>query len=90
MAKAIVYIGPLKRVQYRVLENVTQVYLDPGKYSRFSDKTDLYICTMTGETYVAEGMNVKSAMQYMTQFAMYGCLDLTKTVDAWVYIVRIV
>lgn len=83
-------IGPWWSKQYRVLENVIQVYIDAGKYSTFSDKVDLYICTMSGEKYVVDGMKVKSAMRYMRQMEAQGCLDLTKSVDQWIYFVRIV
>lgn len=88
MAKAIILVGTWTHQQYCILENVTQVYFEIGNYGRLSQKVDLYICTMSGETFIVEKMKLRTAAEYINRMNAGGCLDLTESVDEWIYFAR--
>ena len=72
MAKAILLVGTWRHQQYRILENVTQVYFETGKYGSLSQKVDLYICTMSGDTFIVEGMKLRTAAEYIKRMNVGG------------------
>ncbi len=70
------------------IENVTQVYVETGKYGIFSKKADMHICTMSGEEFIVEKIQSWVAQAYMKKMNESGCLDLTESLDHWIYLAR--
>ncbi|MBQ7432857.1 MAG: hypothetical protein IJV50_05280 [Lachnospiraceae bacterium] len=86
--RALFLVVSQRHVQYCVLENVTEVCLDTGWYPSPFKKATLYIYTMSGRVYVVEKMKFETAKKYVALMNESGCLDLTKSLDHWVYLAK--